>query len=51
MAARLAELLEHRQQLSNELLSATLYPAIILGFGVLVMLFLIHLTSFKQQMV
>ena len=40
VAARLAELLEHRQQLNNELLSATLYPAIILGFGVLVMLFL-----------
>jgi len=40
VAARLAELLEHRQALNNELLSATLYPAIILGFGVLVMLFL-----------
>jgi len=40
VAARLAELLEHRQQLQQELLSATLYPAIILGFGMLVMLFL-----------
>jgi len=49
VAARLAELLEHRQQLSNELLSATLYPAIILGFGVLVMLFL--MTVVVPQMV
>jgi len=40
VAARLAELLEHRQELQQELLSATLYPAIILGFGLLVMLFL-----------
>lgn len=41
VAARLAELLEHRQQMSQELLSATLYPAIILGFGLIVMLFLL----------
>lgn len=40
VAARLAQLLEHRQTLNQELLSATLYPAIILGFGMLVMLFL-----------
>ncbi|MFQ5518984.1 MAG: type II secretion system F family protein [Mariprofundus sp.] len=40
VATRLAQLLEHRQQLSQELMSATLYPAIILGFGVIVMLFL-----------
>ncbi len=40
VAARLAELLEHRQRLRQDLMSATLYPAIILGFGVLVMLFL-----------
>ncbi len=40
VAARLAELLEHRQQLRQDLMSATLYPAIILGFGMLVMLFL-----------
>jgi len=40
VAARLAELLEHRQQLNQDLMSATLYPAIILGFGMLVMLFL-----------
>ena len=41
VASRLAELLEHRQQLEQELLSATLYPAIILGFGLIVMLFLL----------
>jgi len=40
VASRLAQLLEHRQQLNQDLLSATLYPAIIMGFGVLVMLFL-----------
>jgi len=40
VASRLAQLLEHRQTLNNELLSATLYPAIIMGFGILVMLFL-----------
>jgi len=40
VASRLAQLLEHRQQLSQDLLSATLYPAIIMGFGILVMLFL-----------
>jgi len=40
VASRLAQLLEHRQELNQELLSATLYPAIILGFGMLVMLFL-----------
>lgn len=49
VAARLAELLERRQELNNELLSATLYPAIILGFGVLVMLFL--MTVVIPQMV
>jgi len=40
VASRLAQLLEHRQQLNQDLLSATLYPAIIMGFGILVMLFL-----------
>ncbi len=40
VAARLAELLEHRQQLNQDLLSATLYPAIIFAFGMVVMLFL-----------
>jgi len=41
VATRLAELLERRQAVSQELLSATLYPLIILGFGVIVMLFLL----------
>lgn len=41
VASRLAELLEHQEQLGQELLSATLYPAIILGFGLIVMLFLL----------
>jgi general secretion pathway protein F len=41
VATRLAELLERRQALSQELLSATLYPVIILAFGVIVMLFLL----------
>ncbi|MDX8413461.1 MAG: type II secretion system F family protein [Mariprofundales bacterium] len=41
VAGRLSELLERRQQMRQELLSATLYPAIILGFGVVVMLFLL----------
>ena len=41
VATRLAELLERRQALSQELLSATLYPVIILMFGVVVMLFLL----------
>ncbi len=40
VAARLASLLEYRQQMQQDLLSATLYPAIIMGFGLLVMLFL-----------
>jgi len=41
VSARLAELLEHRQQMGQELLSATLYPLIIIGFGMIVMLFLL----------
>jgi len=41
VSSRLAELLERRQELSQELLSATLYPMIILMFGVVVMLFLL----------
>ncbi len=41
VATRLAELLERRQALSQELLSATLYPSIILTFGIVVMLFLL----------
>lgn len=38
---RLAELIEHRTQLNQELLSATLYPTIIFGFSFLVMIFLL----------
>ncbi|HIP07805.1 MAG TPA: hypothetical protein EYG66_08105 [Mariprofundaceae bacterium] len=41
VSMRLSELLERRQELSQELLSATLYPVIILAFGVVVMLFLL----------
>ncbi|MFQ5582677.1 MAG: type II secretion system F family protein [Mariprofundaceae bacterium] len=41
VAGRLAELLEQRQHLRQELFSATLYPAIITGFGLLVMVFLL----------
>ncbi len=41
VANRLADLLEHRQRLRQELLSATLYPAIIMGFGMLVLMFLL----------
>lgn len=41
VAVRLAELLEHRQRLKQELLSAILYPAIVMGFGLIVMLFLL----------
>jgi general secretion pathway protein F len=41
VAMRLSELLSHRQQLRQDLLSATLYPSIILGFGFLVMMFLL----------
>lgn len=53
--ARLLELLEHRQRFRQEILSATLYPGIILGFGVLVMLFLLAVvvpqvvTVFRQS--
>jgi len=41
VASRLAELLEHRQQLHQDVLSAVLYPLIITGFGILVMVFLL----------
>jgi len=41
VAARLSELLEHRQQLHQDILSAVLYPLIISGFGILVMVFLL----------
>jgi len=41
VAVRLAELLESRQQLHQDILSAVLYPLIISGFGILVMVFLL----------
>ncbi len=41
VAARLSDLLEHRQQLHQDILSAVLYPLIISGFGILVMVFLL----------
>lgn len=41
VAARLAGMLERRRELRQEMLSATLYPAIVMGFGVLVMMFLL----------
>lgn len=41
VAERLAQLLEHRQQLRQDILSAVLYPLIITGFGLLVMVFLL----------
>ncbi|MDQ6968857.1 MAG: type II secretion system F family protein [Mariprofundaceae bacterium] len=41
VASRLSDLLEKRQQMNQDLLSAVLYPAIILGFGMLVMMVLL----------
>jgi len=41
VASRLSDLLEKRQQMSQDLLSAVLYPAIILCFGFLVMTILL----------
>ena len=41
VSERLSELLENRQQMNQELLSAILYPLIILCFGMLVMLILL----------
>ncbi len=41
VAGRLADLLENRQQMNQELLSAILYPLIILFFGMLVMMVLL----------
>jgi len=41
VAERLSELLENRQQMNQELLSAILYPLIILCFGMLVMVVLL----------
>jgi len=41
VSARLSDLLENRQQMNQELLSAILYPMIILFFGMLVMVVLL----------
>ncbi|MDX8401043.1 MAG: type II secretion system F family protein [Mariprofundaceae bacterium] len=41
VAMRLSALLERRLALHSDLLSATLYPAIVMGFGVVVMMFLL----------
>jgi len=41
VAARLSELLEQRQKLRQDILSAILYPLIVTGFGMLVMIFLL----------
>ncbi len=41
VAERLSDLLEHRQQLHQDILSAVLYPLIITGFGIMVMVFLL----------
>jgi len=41
VAGRLSDLLEKRQQMNQELLSAILYPLIILSFGMLVMVILL----------
>lgn len=38
---RLAELIEHRQRLRQELLSAALYPMLVILFGILVVIFLL----------
>ncbi|MFQ5355403.1 MAG: type II secretion system F family protein [Mariprofundaceae bacterium] len=41
VAARLADVLEHRQRMQQEILSAVLYPLIVSGFGLLVMIFML----------
>ncbi len=41
VSARLADVLEHRQRMQQEVLSAVLYPLIVSGFGVLVMIFML----------
>jgi len=41
VSSRLSGLLEHQRELRNELLSAVLYPLVVAGFGVLVMVFLL----------
>ncbi len=41
VAARLADVLEHRQRMQQEILSSVLYPLIVSGFGLLVMIFML----------
>jgi len=41
VSSRLSELMEHRRELQQELLSAILYPLVVAGFGLLVMVFLL----------
>jgi len=41
VSARLAEVLEHARTLRQEVISAVLYPVIVSGFGLLVMIFLL----------
>jgi len=41
VSARLADVLEHRQHMNQEVLSAVLYPLIVSGFGLLVLVFLL----------
>jgi len=41
VSTRLSELMEHRRELQQELLSAILYPLVVAGFGLLVMVFLL----------
>jgi len=41
VCSRLAELLSKRQQLRQDILSAVLYPVIVTGFGLLVMVFML----------
>lgn len=41
VAARLASLIEHRQRLRQELLSAALYPMLVTVFGIVVVIFLL----------
>ncbi|MDX8392804.1 MAG: type II secretion system F family protein [Mariprofundaceae bacterium] len=41
VSSRLSTLMEHRRALQQELLSAVLYPLVVAGFGVLVMVFLL----------
>jgi len=41
VSERLAEVMEHRQSMRQQVLSAVLYPAIVTGFGLLILIFLL----------